>query len=452
MPSDSKLVCLFDDSLYHHSGRNGVPVRDAMYVHILIGDVQTTGRNFGAAVRKSRLEELKQAGCPATSSICATNNEQGVAHVARKLRSALRATGANRLVWTKPRQTENADFMRLVAGSLNGVNTHVSTHRDTVSAILEDIPNVARGRFDSCHRKLTEALLDVSSGPSLSPLPDVAPDFTLAKPSRHDARKLYRELLHHAFAHAATLYNSLSPDPWALALLRLRPLVWWGMLQFKELKRDLADLCAAYRLSSGSASEVLLHTWATPAIALQLDHPVVQDAGERPLPDFFDSGQTRMLCLRQALDCALKHGVLTPAQKTLVVGNITQMLEISPDALTSWALRYLYEADPQTTPGEVRGLWTWWDSGRWQRWIDIPSPYSIKDHAGPCSRCHYGKEVGNSDCPLHPLSIAYLMRHRKCLERLRRFHSAYRKLDQMPLKYKGGALARADKIIENPDF
>ena len=65
---------------------------------------------------------------------------------------------------------------------------------------------------------------------------------------------------------------------------------------------------------------------------------------QQPLPSFFWTGDTDMLCMKQAINQTLEHGYAHHIQRLMVTGLFSLMFGINPTAIHEWYLSVYVDA------------------------------------------------------------------------------------------------------------
>ena len=173
------------------------------------------------------------------------------------------------------------------------------------------------------------------------------------------------------------------------------------------------------------------------------------------LPEFYWSGETDMVCLRESIDQVLEHGYGHHIQRLMITGNFALISGVHPGAVADWYLgMYVDAVDWVTAPntvgmvmhadGGVVGTKPYAASGRY---VDRMSNY--------CSGCRYdpGKRTGEGAasgdgavCPFTTFYWDFLRRNRECFRSNHRMAMILRNVDRMdPVELKEIA-ARATRL------
>ena len=134
---------------------------------------------------------------------------------------------------------------------------------------------------------------------------------------------------------------------------------------------------------------------------------------ERPLPDFFYSGQTDMNCLRQCLGQVHATGFNHHIQRLMVLGNFLLLAGVKPQEALRWYLEMYVDAHDWVMAANVLGMVLHADGG-----FMATKPYAagsgyISKMSNHCAGCRFKPEVktGPDACPFNYLYWDFYARH-----------------------------------------
>ena len=172
---------------------------------------------------------------------------------------------------------------------------------------------------------------------------------------------------------------------------------------------------------------------------------------ERDLPDYFWTGETKMACMKQAIDQSLEYAYAHHIQRLMVTGNFALLAGIDPDQVDQWYLGIYIDAIERVEMPNTRGMSQFADGG-----LIATKPYAasgsyINKMSDYCKDCHYSvKERFTEDaCPFNSLYWHFMQRHSERFSRNPRTAMAYRTWDKMDSEVRQALLARADFYLEN---
>jgi len=153
---------------------------------------------------------------------------------------------------------------------------------------------------------------------------------------------------------------------------------------------------------------------------------------DRPLPDFYWTGETEMNCLRQAIGQTLRHGYAHHIQRLMVTGLFAMLLGVEPQQVHRWYLAVYVDAVEWVELPNSLGMSQFGDGG-----VMASKPYAatgkyIKRMSNYCDTCRFDPDAhdGENACPFTVLYWDFLQRHRKKLERNQRMSLQVRNLDR----------------------
>lgn len=153
----------------------------------------------------------------------------------------------------------------------------------------------------------------------------------------------------------------------------------------------------------------------------------------RPLPEFYWTGETEMLCMAEAIRNTRDHAYAHHIQRLMVLGNFAMLAGIRPQDVADWFLVVYADAYEWVELPNVIGMSQHADGGRL-----ATKPYAgggayinrMSDH---CLRCRYDvkQKTGPDACPFNALYWDFLARHERRFRRNRRMANMYAHWDRM---------------------
>lgn len=185
-----------------------------------------------------------------------------------------------------------------------------------------------------------------------------------------------------------------------------------------------------------------------------LEMPEVADANAlgatRPLPEFYWTGDTDMLCLAEAVRNTRDHGYAHHIQRLMVLGNFAMLAGVRPQDVADWFLVVYADAYEWVELPNVIGMSQHADGGRL-----ATKPYAgggayidrMSDH---CRSCRYDvkKKTGPDACPFNALYWDFLARHDRRFRRNRRMANMYATWDRMQPEVQGAYRASAAAFLD----
>jgi deoxyribodipyrimidine photolyase-related protein len=169
----------------------------------------------------------------------------------------------------------------------------------------------------------------------------------------------------------------------------------------------------------------------------------------RALPAAYWGGETRMACIRSAVEATRDEAYAHHIQRLMVTGNFALLAGIDPGAVHEWYLAVYADAYEWVEAPNVIGMTLHADGG-----IVGSKPYAasgayidrMSDH---CGACHYRVKdrTGPRACPFNPLYWDFLLRHRARFAGNPRMAQMYRTWDRMDEGRRADTLADAARIL-----
>ena len=170
-----------------------------------------------------------------------------------------------------------------------------------------------------------------------------------------------------------------------------------------------------------------------------------------PLPDYFWTGNTKMACVKQAIDQSLDYAYAHHIQRLMVTGNFAMLAGIDPDQVDQWYLGIYIDAIEWVELPNTRGMSQFADGG-----LIATKPYAasgsyINKMSDYCQSCHYKVKERASDqaCPFNSLYWHFMNRHKEKFSNNPRTAMAYRSWDRMDSDNKHTTLQRAEINLAN---
>ena len=156
-------------------------------------------------------------------------------------------------------------------------------------------------------------------------------------------------------------------------------------------------------------------------------------AADRPLPDFFWTGDTQMNCLRQSIGQTKKYAYAHHIQRLMVIGNFALLTGLAPKFVNEWYLIVYADAFEWVELPNVSGMVLFADGG-----YLASKPYAaggayINRMSNYCQNCRYkvAEKNGSDACPFNYLYWHFLIKNRDKLGNNARLGMIYRSLDRM---------------------
>ncbi len=148
---------------------------------------------------------------------------------------------------------------------------------------------------------------------------------------------------------------------------------------------------------------------------------------DRPLPDFYWTGETKMNCLRQAVLATKQHAYAHHIQRLMITGNFALLAGVHPDAINDWYLAVYADAYEWVELPNTHGMAIYADGG-----IMASKPYAaggayINKMSNHCKACSYKvtKKNGPDACPFNYLYWDFMARNEERLRSNQRIGKMY---------------------------
>ncbi|MEJ6792749.1 MAG: cryptochrome/photolyase family protein [Lacinutrix sp.] len=172
------------------------------------------------------------------------------------------------------------------------------------------------------------------------------------------------------------------------------------------------------------------------------------------LPAFFWTGDTKMICLKSAINNSLDKGYAHHIQRLMITGNFALLTQINPDQVDAWYLGIYVDAVEWVQLPNTRGMSQFADGGKIATKPYVSSGSYINKMSNYCDDCYYNKKekIGDKACPFNSLYWNFLDDKREKLSSIFRMKMMYSLLNKMSAEDLYNIKTRAKDIIKNPDF
>lgn len=169
----------------------------------------------------------------------------------------------------------------------------------------------------------------------------------------------------------------------------------------------------------------------------------------RPLPDFYWTGETDMLCLRQAVLSTRDEAYAHHIHRLMVLGNFAMLAGVDPAAISDWFLVVYADAYEWVEMPNVVAMSQFADGGRLGSKPYAAGGAYINRMSDYCRGCRYDvkQKVGEDACPFNALYWDFLARHDRRLRGNHRMGPVYRNWDAMSDEQRGAYRASARAFL-----
>lgn len=255
-----------------------------------------------------------------------------------------------------------------------------------------------------------------------------------------DARRALDHFVRTALADFGTYQDAMVTGQDWLYHSWLSPAMNLGLLTAWEVAQAAADAYAAGGIPLNAAEGFIRQIigWREYVRGYYwMEMPDVAQANAleatRPLPEFYWTGETDMLCLAEAVRNTRDNGYAHHIQRLMVLGNFAMLTGVRPGEVADWFLVAYADAYEWVELPNVIGMSQHADGGRL-----ATKPYAgggayihrMSDH---CRTCRYDvkQKTGPDACPFNALYWDFLARHERRFRRNRRMVQIYANWDRM---------------------
>jgi len=174
---------------------------------------------------------------------------------------------------------------------------------------------------------------------------------------------------------------------------------------------------------------------------------------QRPLPDFYWTADTDMLCMREAIEQTLDEAYAHHIQRLMVTGNFAMLAGVDPEAVHEWYLAVYADAFEWVELPNTIGMSQFADGG-----VLGSKPYAasgnyIDKMSDYCGSCRYKVKVktGPDSCPFNSLYWDFMLRNRDTLAGNPRISRAYSTWDRMKEDTKDAYRRTAADVLRRLD-
>ncbi len=239
------------------------------------------------------------------------------------------------------------------------------------------------------------------------------------------------------------LYHSLLSAPLNLKLLDPRECIGKALAAFETGRAPLNSVEGFLRQIIGWREFIRGIYWHEgPAYALRngLDE-------HGTLPEFYWTGQTDMVCMRQAISQVLALGYGHHIQRLMVTGNFALIAGVDPRLISDWYLAMYVDAVDWVTLPNTLGMVMHADGG-----VVGTKPYAasgryIERQSNYCRNCPFdpSRRVGVAACPFTTFYWDFLIRKRQRFRGNRRMSMVLQHVDRMTAEERAAVCAWANR-------
>jgi deoxyribodipyrimidine photolyase-related protein len=175
-------------------------------------------------------------------------------------------------------------------------------------------------------------------------------------------------------------------------------------------------------------------------------------SAENPLPAFYWTGDTEMVCLRDALKQTLAFGYAHHIQRLMVTGLYALLLGVAPRQVHEWYLAVYVDAVEWVELPNSLGMSQYADGGLMASKPYIATGKYIQRMSNYCSGCRYdpAESTGPTACPFTTLYWDFLLRHESSLRLNQRMSMQVRNLDRINEAKREAIQIQAGRLRSHP--
>lgn len=172
---------------------------------------------------------------------------------------------------------------------------------------------------------------------------------------------------------------------------------------------------------------------------------------QEKLPDWFWTGNTKMNCLKDAINQSLDYGYAHHIQRLMITGNFALLAGIHPDQVDAWYLGIYIDAIEWVEITNTRGMSQFADGGIVGTKPYVSSASYIDKMSHYCGSCYYKKAIktGDKACPFNSLYWNFYDKNEDKLGKNPRIGMMYNVWRKMQPDHKAALLEQADYYLKN---
>ena len=172
---------------------------------------------------------------------------------------------------------------------------------------------------------------------------------------------------------------------------------------------------------------------------------------QNKLPNWFWTGETKMNCMKDAINQSLNFAYAHHIQRLMITGNFALLAGIHPDEVDSWYLGIYIDAIEWVEITNTRGMSQFADGGIVGTKPYVSSASYIDKMSQYCGSCFYKKAVktGEKSCPFNSLYWNFYDKNEDKLGKNPRIGMMYNVWRKMQPANKAELLQQADHYLKN---
>jgi deoxyribodipyrimidine photolyase-related protein len=169
------------------------------------------------------------------------------------------------------------------------------------------------------------------------------------------------------------------------------------------------------------------------------------------LPSWFWTGNTKMNCLKDAINQSLNYGYAHHIQRLMITGNFALLAGVHPNEIDAWYLGIYIDAFEWVQITNTRGMSQFADGGIVGTKPYVSSASYIDKMSNYCGSCYYKKSIktGDKACPFNSLYWNFYDKNESKLAKNPRIGMMYNVWRKMKQEDKTALLEQADFYLKN---
>ena len=172
---------------------------------------------------------------------------------------------------------------------------------------------------------------------------------------------------------------------------------------------------------------------------------------ENPLPGYFWTADTKMNCVKQAVQDTIDHAYAHHIQRLMIIGNFSLLAGLKPQEVENWFLAVYADAYEWVELPNVASMALFADGGMLASKPYIASANYINKMSNYCKRCCYDNKArtGSNACPFNVFYWSFLLRHQNELGGNPRMGIVYKSLAKMDAELIDQIKTQSDTYLLN---
>jgi deoxyribodipyrimidine photolyase-related protein len=172
---------------------------------------------------------------------------------------------------------------------------------------------------------------------------------------------------------------------------------------------------------------------------------------DRPLPEMFWTGETRMNCMSHVINRAVQSGYTHHIERLMIISNFCLLAGIEPSAVNDWFLSAYIDAYEWVMIPNVFGMGLYADGGLIATKPYIASANYINKMSDYCRNCVFDHKLrtGAHACPFNYLYWNFVLEHEETLRSNTRMSRSLLGLKRFDLEQKQLIRKNAEEFLEH---